>query len=66
MRGPFAHLDLESIQATEKKYHTQHPILWRVTKSVVFSTAPLLSLSLSRKNPARRSSAVCRAHVDTS
>jgi hypothetical protein len=40
MNDPFAHLILDQIQAAEKKYRAQHPILWRVAEFVVFVRGP--------------------------
>ncbi len=36
MNDPFAHLNLEQIQAAEKKYRAQYPVLWWVAEFVVF------------------------------
>ena len=36
MQDPFAHLNLEQIQAAERKYRAQHPVLWRVAEVVMF------------------------------
>ena len=36
MHDPFAHLSLEQIQAAEKKYRAQHPVLWWVAEFVMF------------------------------
>jgi hypothetical protein len=33
---PFAHLNLEQIEAAEKKYRAAHPFLWRAAEAIVF------------------------------
>jgi hypothetical protein len=37
---PFAHLPLSEIEAAERKYRQQHPILWLVAELVVFAQNP--------------------------
>ena len=41
MQDPFARLNLEEIQAAEKKYRAQHPVLWRMAEVVMFIREPL-------------------------
>ena len=41
---PFAHLNLEQIQAAERKYREQYPVLWRVAEFVVFIREPWRSI----------------------
>jgi len=40
MHDPFSHLNLDQIQAAEKKYRAAHPILWWVAEFVVFVRGP--------------------------
>jgi hypothetical protein len=37
MQDPFAHLNLEQIQAAERKYRDQHPVLWWVAEFVMLA-----------------------------
>jgi len=40
MQDPFAHLNLEQIQAAARKDRAQHPVLWWVAAFVVFIRDP--------------------------
>ena len=44
MHDPFAHLGLEQIQAAEKKYRQQYPVLWWVAEFVVLIRSPWRSV----------------------
>jgi hypothetical protein len=37
---PFARLNLEQIQAAERKYRAQYPVLWCVAEFVMFVRKP--------------------------
>jgi hypothetical protein len=41
---PFRHLNLEQIQADEKKYRALHPVLWWVAEFIMFIREPWRSI----------------------